>query len=363
MTTATPTAGDADDTWPAGAASIARSTRDSRFGLAGFALIVAALVTLPFWDGDNSLRTQLTVILYYLALAQLWNLLAGYAGMISIGQQMFVGVGVYTTMVLAEDVGIDPFLSIPLAGVVAAVIAVPAGLVAFRLHGGYFAIGTWVLAEVVRLVVLEVGPLEAGNVRSLTRESLGAYEANTRNDIIYWCALALAVGTTALVVLILRSRLGLALQAVRDNEAGAEGLGVDLTRTKFIVWIITAFWTGMVGAVIVLNVTAIRADAAFSVLRWTALVLFIVIIGGVGSPTGPIFGVLVFWFLDEQLADADSWRFIILGLIAAVMAVVAPGGINSLVQRVRPTELFPVKRQLVFDNASPPPSTSESSPS
>ncbi len=344
MTAASPAAAAAG---PEALPTIARSTRDSRIGLLGFALVVAALVTLPYWDTDNSLRTQLTVILYYLALAQIWNLLAGYAGMLSIGQQMFVGAGVYTTMVLAEDVGLDPFLSIPLAGVVAAVLAVPAGLVAFRLRGGYFAIGTWVLAEVVRLVVLEIGPLEAGNVRSLTRESLGGYEANTRNDLIYWCALALAVGTTVLVVLILRSRLGLALQAVRDNESGAEGLGVDLARTKFIVWIVSAFWTGMVGSVILLNVTAIRADAAFSVLRWTALVLFIVIIGGVGSPLGPILGVVVFWVLDEQLADAEAWRFIILGLIAAAMAVSAPGGLNGLLQRVRPTELFPIQRRLV----------------
>lgn len=331
-----------------GGATIARATRDSTFGLAGFAVVVVALVTLPFWDADNSLRTQLTVILTYLALAQVWNLLAGYAGLVSIGQQMFVGAGIYTTMVLAEDAGLDPYLSIPLAGVVAAILAVPAGLVAFRLRGGYFAIGSWVLAEVVRLVVLEIGPLEAGNVRSLTRESLGGYEAGTRNDLTYWCALALAVGATTLVVLVLRSRLGLALQAVRDNEGGAEGLGVDLTRTKFVVWVASAFWTGMVGSVILLNVTAIRADAAFSVLRWTALVLFIVIIGGVGSPLGPILGVIVFWVIDEQLADADAWRFIILGLVAAAMAVLAPGGLNGLLQRVRPTEPFPIQRRLVL---------------
>jgi branched-chain amino acid transport system permease protein len=109
----------------------------------------------------------------------------------------------------------------------------------------------------------------------------------------------------------------------------------------------------MVGSVILLNVTAIRADAAFSVLRWTALVLFIVIIGGVGSPLGPILGVIVFWFLDEQLADAEAWRFIILGLVAAGMAVLAPGGLNSLLQRVRPTEPFPIQRRLVW----PPPSS------
>ncbi len=330
-----------------GQPTISRATRDSTVGLGLAALLLVALATLPWWDSDGSLRTPLTVILYYLALAQVWNLLAGYAGMVSIGQQMFVGAGMYSLLTLAEDVGLDPFLTIPLAGVVAAVLALPAGLVAFRLRGGYFAVGTWVLAEVVRLGVLEVDALEAGNVRSLTRESLGGYEAGTRADLVYWCALALAAGATIMVVLVLRSRLGLALRAVRDNEAGAEGLGVDVTRTKFVVWVVSAFWTGMVGAVILLNVTSIRADAGFSVLRWTALVIFIVIIGGVGSPIGPIIGVLVFWFIDEQLGDADAWRFIILGAVAAAMAVLAPNGIDGLIQKFRPTQFFPVQRRLV----------------
>ena len=327
--------------------SISRRTRDSTVGLIVLTFLALLLITLPWWDSDASLRTPLTVILYYLALAQVWNLLAGYAGLVSIGQQMFVGIGIYTLITFAEDVGLDPFLTIPLAGVVAAILSVPAGLVAFRLRGGYFAIGTWVLAEVVRLVTLEIDALEAGNVRSLTRESLGGYEADLRNDLIYWSALALALGATVAVVIVLRSRLGLALRAVRDNEAGARGLGVDVTRTKFIVWVASAFWTGMIGAVILLNVTSIRGDSAYSVLRWTALVIFIVIIGGVGSPTGPIYGVLVFWFLEEQLEDAEAWRFILLGLIAAGMAVLAPQGIDGLLQRLRPTELLPVQRRLV----------------
>jgi branched-chain amino acid transport system permease protein len=99
--------------------------------------------------------------------------------------------------------------------------------------------------------------------------------------------------------------------------------------------------------VILLNSPSARADSAFSVLRWTALVIFIAVIGGVGSTTGSIIGVLVYWFIDEQLTDADSWRFIILGTVAAGMAVIAPRGIYGLLQRWRPMQFFPVRRRLV----------------
>jgi branched-chain amino acid transport system permease protein len=326
---------------------ISRSTPESTGGLTVAAVVVLALVTLPWWDSDGSLQTPLVVILVYLSLAQMWNLLAGFAGLVSIGQQMFVGIGIYSLLTLAEDWGIDPFLSVGLAGLVAAVLSVPVALFAFRLKGGYFAIGTWVIAEVFRLLVVDNQSLGGGNVRSLTRASLGGYSRQAREDITYWLAVALAVGATAIVVFALRSRLGLGLRAVRDNEAGARGLGVDVTRTKLVVWVVAAFWTGATGAVILLNSPSTRADSAFSVLRWTALVIFIAVIGGVGSTTGPIIGVLVFWAIDEQLTDAETWRFIILGLIAAAMAVLAPKGLYGLLQRWRPVQFFPVRRRLV----------------
>ncbi|MEM9609462.1 MAG: branched-chain amino acid ABC transporter permease [Actinomycetota bacterium] len=333
--------------------SISRRTPESSIGLGVSALLVVALVTLPWWDGDRSLQVPLVVILAYLSLSQMWNLLAGFTGLISIGQQMFVGAGAYALVVIAEDWGLDPFLTIPLAGLVAAALSIPVALLAFRLSGGYFAIGTWVIAEVVRLLVRENDSLGAGDGRSLTRESLGGYSVDQRLDLTYWAALVLAVGSVAIVVFVLRSRLGLALRAIRGSEGGARGLGISLLRSRLTVWVLTAFWTGATGAVIFLNAVAIRPDAAFSVSRWTALVIFIVVIGGVGSTTGPIIGVLFFWFLDEQLADAETWRFIILGLVAAGFAVLAPKGVYGLIQRWRPLQFFPVRRRLVDDEGVP----------
>jgi branched-chain amino acid transport system permease protein len=326
---------------------VSRSTPESTVGLTVAGVLVLALATLPWWDSDGSLRTPLVTVLIYLGLAQMWNLLAGFAGLISIGQQMFVGIGVYSLLTFAEEWGIDPWLSVPLAGVVAALISLPVAAFAFRLSGGYFAIATWVVAEVIGGLVSESDSLRGGEVRSLTREALGGYDRDTRNNVTYWLALALAVGGTAIVVFVLRSRVGLALRAVRDNESGARGLGVDVMRTKVLIWVIAAFWTGCIGAVVLLQTTSTTSTSAFSVLRWTALVIFIVVIGGVGSTTGPILGVLVFWFLDERLQEADTWRFIILGTLAALMAIVAPKGIYGLLQRCRPFQLFPVRRRLL----------------
>jgi branched-chain amino acid transport system permease protein len=326
---------------------VSRATPASHAGLAVSAAAVAALATLPYWDADGALQATLVTILVYLSLAQMWNLLAGFAGLMSIGQQMFVGIGIYSLLTIAEDWGVDPYLTVVLAGLVAAAVSVPVALFAFRLTGGYFAIGTWVIAEVVRLLVIESDSLAGGDVRSMTRASLGGYSRDAREDITYGLALALAVGATAIVVLALRSRLGLALRAVRDSEDGARGLGIDVTRTRLVVWVTAAFWTGATGAVVLLNSPTARADSAFSVLRWTALVIFIVVIGGVGSTTGPILGVIVFWALDEQLADAETWRFIVLGLLAAAMAIVAPKGIYGLIQRWRPVQFFPVRRRLI----------------
>lgn len=340
---------------------ISRRTPESTAGLVGFGILFALLVAVPWLDSGGGVQTTLVTLLYYLALAQMWNLLAGYAGLISVGQQMFVGIGIYSLLQFAEVVGVDPFLSVLLAGLVAAVLSIPVALFAFRLKGGYFAIGTWVVAEVFRLLTMESSQLRGGDVRSLTRESLGSYSLDTRTNVTYWLALALAAGATAIVVFVLRSRLGLALRAVRDSEDGARGLGIDVTRTRLLIWVVAAFWTGCTGAVILLATNSTTANSGFSVLRWTALVIFIVVIGGIGSTSGAVIGVLVFWLLDDRLADAENWRFIILGAVAAAMAITSPGGLYGLLQRRRPLQFFPVRRRLVGGpGASEPAGTSES---
>ena len=227
----------------------------------------------------------------------------------------------------------------------------------FRLRGAYFAIGTWVMAEVYRLVFAQFGQLGGGTGTSLpafvTNEVAGIewvkvwfdVRTSTARDIItYWAALGLAAGTILIVYLVLRSRHGLALSAIRDSEVAAESVGVDNFRTKLRVYVVTAGGTGMVGALIYLQKARISPDAAFSVLDWTAYVIFIVVIGGIGTIEGPIIGVLVFFVLQTNLAHLGTWYLILLGLFAILIMLFAPMGIWGYLSKRFGLELFPTRR-------------------
>jgi branched-chain amino acid transport system permease protein len=328
---------------------VRRGTARGRAGAAAGIAAVAALATVPFWATAGDMRT-LVEALTLLALAQMWNLLAGYAGLVSIGQQAFVGLGAYGLYVFGDKIGLDPFLSVVLAAVAAALFAIPTAALAFRLRGGYFAIGTWVIAEVYRLLVINTSELGGGN--GVTVAAAANIERDTREKGTYWLAAAVGVGAVVLVYVILRSRLGLALTAIRDSEPGARSLGVDVLRAKVIVYLVAAFGCGLAGAVIYLSLLRIQPNAAFSV-NWTAYMLFIVVIGGIGTIEGPIVGTAVFFVLRELLADYGVWYLVTLGGVAVVVMLWAPGGIWSLVQRRFDAQLFPVQRRLTRAEPGP----------
>ncbi len=326
--------------------------------IAGLALAGIVLVVLPVFAGRAALQ-DLFFLFTMLALAQYWNLLAGYAGLVSIGQQAFVGLGAYTLFWATLVAGLDPFLAILAGGVVAGALALPTALVVFRLRGAYFAIGTWVAAEVFRLLLAQfkqlgggtgtsLGPDIANSLAGLTwvADTFGVRTSAARDIITYWAALVLLVGTLALVYALLRSRRGLALAAIRDSEAAADSLGVDAFRTKLVVYVLTAFGTGMVGALIYFQKARISPDAAFSVLDWTAYVIFIVVIGGIGTIEGPIIGAIVLYLLQDYLASFGAWYLILLGALAILIMLVAPGGIWGFVAQRFDIQIFPVRRRL-----------------
>ena len=334
------------------------TTLSRTFAVAGCGLL-ALLIALPAF-GSRNLINDLIFVFTMLALAQYWNLLAGYAGLVSVGQQAFVGLGGYLLFALTVHAGIDPLIAIVLAGLIAAGVALPTALVVFRLRGAYFAIGTWVMAEVYRLVFAQFKQLGGGTGTSLppfvTNEVAGIqwvkalFDVRTsaaRDIITYWAALALAASTILLVYLILRSRHGLALAAIRDQEVAAESVGVDNFRTKLKVYVVAAAGTGMVGALIYLQKARISPDAAFSVLDWTAYVIFIVVIGGIGTIEGPIIGVLVFYVLQTNLAHFGTWYLMLLGLFATVIMLFAPKGIWGYLSERYNLVVFPIRRRLV----------------
>jgi branched-chain amino acid transport system permease protein len=329
-------------------------------------LAVPALLVLAALPAFASrvLLQELFYVFTMLALAQLWNLLAGSAGLISVGQQAFVGIGAYALFAFAVVTGLDLVASIILAGVIAGIVAVPAALIVFRLRGAYFAIGTWVVAEVCRLILAQVKQLGGGTGTSLPPDVAGSIAGIdvvrnlfqvrgpvARDILSYWLALLLAVGTFVLIYRLLRSRYGLALSAVGDAEPAAESAGVDVLRTKLFIYVVTAAATGMVGALIFLQKARISPDAAFSLVDWTAYVIFIVVIGGIGTMEGPIIGVAIFYLLQYYLASLGSWYLIILGALAIVLMLFAPTGVWGVISQRYGISLFPVRRRLILRGA------------
>lgn len=312
-------------------------TRATLVKIAALAATLAGLVTLPLW-GSPYLQRSMLEFLYFVALAQAWNLMAGYAGMMSIGQQAFVGIGAYTLVVFAEDLGVNPFLTIPLAGLVAALVALPSSWLLFRLKGAYFAVATWVVAETIRLAVnANIDWLGGGRGRAV--RSLGGFDRGLREDLGYLSALVLAVVAVGGVFVLLRSRGGLALQAIRDTESGARSVGVETLRTKRVVYLFATAMAGATGALIYITQINVRPDAAFSI-NWAAYVIFIVVIGGIGTIEGPILGAVVFLLLRDLLGNLESWSMLIFGLIAIVMMLFAPQGLWGLMTKRRPFNLF-----------------------
>jgi len=325
--------------------AVERTTRASRVGAGAAGLLVAGLVALP-WTGDAGLMRVVIEFIALLVLAQMWNLLAGYAGLVSIGQQAYLGLGGYALIVLADDLGVNPFLAVPLAGLVAAGLALPTAALLFRFRDAYFAVGTWAVAEVYRLLIANTGALGRGTGRTL--KAVFPLARETREQVTYAIAVVVGVAAIVAVYLFLRSRLGLGLMAVRDSESASESLGVDVFRTKLAVYLLAAFGTGTTGALIYLNLLRISPDAAFSI-NWTADTIFIVVIGGIGTLEGPIVGTVVFFLLRELLADHGSWYMILLGTLAVLAMMRYPQGLWGLVAERWDLRFFPVQRRVRLD--------------
>lgn len=327
---------------------VVRASRASQAAMLLAVIVLIVLVTAPWWAGRADMRL-LSELFLYLTLASLWNLLAGYAGLVSIGQQAFVGFGGYCLFALTMFVGLPPLLAVPAVGLAGALVAIPVALLIFRLRGAYFAIGTWVIAEVFRLLAAQVSALGGGSGTSLPVSVVKSIAANRamREAAIYWMALGIAVLVLVAVCVLLRSRRGLALTAIRDNELASQSLGINIWRAKFFVYILTAALTACVGGLIFLQKLRISPDAAFSANDWTAFVIFIVVIGGIGTIEGPIIGTIVFFLLRETLADLGAVYLMILGLVAIVIMLKAPKGLWGFVRQRAGFDLFALSRRVV----------------
>jgi branched-chain amino acid transport system permease protein len=298
---------------------------------------IVVLVLVPYFLSAG-FATNLVNLFILVTVATMWNALAGYAGLVSVGQQAFIGVGAYTILVAAQH-GIDPFVAVPLAVAVSAILAVPSSWLVFRLSGAYFAIATWALAQVAVLFVERFGSLGGGTGAPVP--GLDNFGPSNLLNYTYWLALGVALLAIISVYLLLRSRLGLVLTAVRDNEAGARSVGSRVGATKRTVYVLAAAGCGAAGAVIAISQLDVEPGNVFNV-QWTAYMIFAVLIGGLGTIEGPVVGSVVFIVLQQSLAQYNAWYLIILGGIAMAMAIWARKGLWGMLSARAPVNFFPV---------------------
>lgn len=342
----------------AGRYQVRVATRTSRiFAVIALALIVV-LAFAPMFASRTILQ-ELILVFLLASLALCWNLMAGYAGLISVGQQAFVGLGGYALFALIIVGDFDPLAAIPVAAVIVALVSIPIGSLVFRMQGAYFAVVTWVVAEVFRLLLAQWRTLGGGTGTSLPRSAtgdmlglafvsdlFGVRNAVAREIIIYWAALFTIVLVVGGCYFLLHSRVGLALRAIKDGEVAAQSVGVSTTRIKFNIYVFAAFCTGLIGAIYFLQTSRISPDAAFSLLDWTAYIIFIVVIGGLATIEGPIIGAILFVLLRNALSGFGPWYLIILAILGIAVMLLAPKGIWGNFSQHTGIHLFPTRRNL-----------------
>lgn len=322
-----------------------RWTRSSRTAAWVSAIVFLGLAVLPGVLGAGAVD-RLTTLFIYVIMAAMWNALAGYGGLVSVGQQVFFGLGAYFTVRLAEA-DIDPFLAMALASLMVAIVSYPLSLVMLRLKGGEFAIGMWVVSALTHLLVNLDGLIQGETGRSLI--SLNTYDAGARRDIIYWLALVAMAGLLVGLFTLLRSRIGAAIQAIRDNEDAAASLGIDVVRTKRLIFVLAAFGIGVAGALWLASATSFQPKTYFSV-QWTAYMIFMVLVGGIGRFEGAILGAVIFFVIETWFGALGVWYLIGLGTVALLFSLLLPRGLWGEIETRFGISLMPVGYRLEIPN-------------
>jgi branched-chain amino acid transport system permease protein len=317
--------------------SVTRSSLSSRIGSGSLVALALVLFALPQVFGPNVVQ-QATTLLTLVILAAMWNALAGYAGLVSVGQQTFIGFGAYATIYLTQH-GVTPYLAVVLASLVSAVLAAALSPLVLRLRGGQFAVGTWVVAEATALLIMLDQSLGGGTGVSL--RGLNVFEPQVRQAYTYWLTLGFAVLLLAMLFVLLRRRTGAALQAIRDDEEAAASLGVRTGTIKFGIFVLAGFGCGAAGALILANTLFIQPSSIFGVQQ-SAYMIFMVLVGGIGTFEGPIIGAILFFVVQQQFADQGAWYLIGLGAVAIVFALFLPKGVWGTLTARRQLRLLPV---------------------
>ncbi len=301
---------------------IERWTVASRAAVGVAGLVLLGLACGPLFLGAEAID-RLTTLFVYVLLATTWNALAGYGGLVSIGQQAFFGLGAYAAVRLA-DAGVPVYPALLLAALMVGAVAVPLSAFMLRLRAGEFAIGMWVVAELAHLLVNLDGLVQGETGTSLI--ALNAIPAATRHAATYWSALAAAAGLLVLLFVLLRSRTGAAIQSIRDHEAAAASLGVRVLGTKRLLFVLAAFGAALAGALWLATSITFQPKTYFGV-QWTAYMIFMVLVGGLGTFEGPVIGAVVFFAIETWFGASGVWYLVGLGLTALLFSLFLPRGV------------------------------------
>ena len=284
--------------------------------------LVLLLAGITGFPGNNILRYGFRIFLY-ITIGEMWNLLSGYAGMTSLGQQAFIGLSGYSLALATTKYGMPFPIGFVLGLIISLAFAFILSFLLLRIEGMYFAITTWVVAEALGTLFMSMTYVNRGAGMTITATPYPKIGA------LYVMALILCALSLVTVMVLLKSKLGLAVMAMKDDTQAAEAAGVNVKRCRRIVYLISAGFTALAGSLFFLNKGTIYPESGFDI-GWTISMVFIVIIGGSGTVAGPIAGSVIYVLLSEFLAHYPGWSNIILGALAILMILFCPQGIVRL---------------------------------
>ena len=297
----------------------------------------------PYLFGENALNNLIQ--LYFLVmLAIMWNALAGYGGLVSVGQQAFIGIGAYAVVYLSVQHSLNPYLAMLIATLFGGLVSIPLASIVLWLRGGAFAIGMWVVAEVFAILISLDASLGGGTGTSAVLAFNLRYTPEQRLRYTYWAAFVAAAALLVILFLLLRSRLGASLQAIRDDEEAAASLGVRVLLGKCVLFVLAGVGCTAAGTVILawqLSIPPLGPDSIFGI-NWSAKMIFMVLVGGLGTFEGPILGAIALYLLQTYVSSAGVWYGVMLGAIAIAVALFLPRGLWGTVQERFNLRLLPV---------------------
>ncbi len=297
------------------------------------AAVVVGMVVLPSQLYTGQVRV-VTAVLMFVALAQAWNIIGGLTGYACFGQVAFFGIGGYTTAVLMEHASWSFWWALPVSAAGCAAFAGLIGLPLLRLRGHYFAIATLGVAEGMREVVTNLGPLTGGGAGITVPTVAGRGTPWLGNDGFYLLFLTLAVLAVAVAVLLSRSRFGYGLRAINQDEDAAAAAGVNTTRAKVAALAISAAITGLAGSAYAFQQVTIYPQRLFDV-DITVTMIVMVVIGGAGTVLGPLIGAVGLQFVSEYLRQAyPQEHILVLGAVIVFVVLLFPAGLLVAVRDV-----------------------------